>query len=152
MRCNRGNYNGELNACAIESYGKFYGLPPGCATLQQIVNSSAGVLGWAAFNGSGINCEQPPMYLEKRRFQRESLNKGCKARRIGETWGWRLGGGPRPFDRKKAEAVPKIRRMRNCRLMRNCTEGFRARGTPQPKRTTGRVCTTPSWRRGEGGA
>ena len=50
-----------LNACAIENYCRFYGLPAGCATLEQVIDTSAGVLGRASYDGPGIAFEQSPM-------------------------------------------------------------------------------------------
>ena len=42
--------------------------------------------------------------------------------------GMPLGGDPRPFNRKKAEALPKDRRMRACRMKHTHSQGFRQRG------------------------
>lgn len=38
---------GVLEKQAVENYERFHRLPPGSATLDQVVNSSAGVAGWA---------------------------------------------------------------------------------------------------------
>jgi hypothetical protein len=46
-------------SCAIENYCRFYGLPAGSAVLAQLKDSSAGVLGWASFDGPGIPFEEP---------------------------------------------------------------------------------------------
>ena len=51
-----------LRSCAIENYCRFYGLPAGCATIEQVVDSSAGIYGWAAYDGPSIAFEQSPMY------------------------------------------------------------------------------------------
>ena len=65
LACNTDTGTEEWIACAIKSCFRFSGLPPGCVTLQQVVGSSAGVLGWAAYNGLGIKFAQSPIYTNK---------------------------------------------------------------------------------------
>ena len=50
-----------LHQVAMDNYEKFNGLPKGCCTFEQVVASSAGVLGWAQFTGPAIKFEVPPI-------------------------------------------------------------------------------------------
>ena len=49
-----------IRECAIENYCKFYGLPMMRATIEQVEHSSAGILGWAAYDGASIPFEFSP--------------------------------------------------------------------------------------------
>ena len=50
-----------VHQVAMENYEKFNGLPKGCCTFEQVVASSAGVLGWAQLKGPAIKFEVPPI-------------------------------------------------------------------------------------------
>ena len=53
-----------LNEAAIENYTRFYSLPSGCGVIEQVIDSAAGVLGWAAYSGPSLHgkFEESPIY------------------------------------------------------------------------------------------
>ena len=73
-----------LHKVAMENYEKFNGLPKGCCTFEQVVASSAGVLGWAQFTGPAIKFEVPPISNSvplKEIQHRRKAKKEMKAKR-----------------------------------------------------------------------
>ena len=72
-----------LEECAIENYCRFHGLPKGCATLAQVENTSAKMLGWAAYIGPGLHDFMTPpissseswQVIQNRKKQRKMAKK-----------------------------------------------------------------------------
>ena len=62
---------------AQTNYERFHGIPRGCCTLEQVMASAAGVLGWAQFTGPGIKFEVPPISntMPLREMQRQRKTK-----------------------------------------------------------------------------
>ena len=55
----------SMQDCAINNYCRLFGIQKGCATIHQVKESSAGILGWAAYDGPGIPFEKPALYPNK---------------------------------------------------------------------------------------
>ena len=58
--CAKDAEDGALKQKATVNYELFYGLPRGSCTMEQVVDSSAGVEGWFEYTGPGIRHEPSP--------------------------------------------------------------------------------------------
>ena len=54
----------------------------GTVTIQQVIDSSAGIFGWAAYDGPTIAFEQPPMYPNK--MSRQDIIRAREAKRLSK--------------------------------------------------------------------
>ena len=77
-----------LHEVAMDNYEKFNGLPKVCCAFEQVVASSAGMLGWAQFTGPAIKFEMPPISnlvpLKEIQHRRKADNE-MKAKSKGNT-------------------------------------------------------------------
>ena len=72
----------KIDMMAILNYCRFYGLPTGSATIEQVRDSSNGVDGWRAYDGPGLHTyyEMPATMSKSEQKERRRLKKEVKDR------------------------------------------------------------------------
>ena len=68
-----------LRDAALENYTRWYGLPRGCSTIKQVIESSAGIAGWAKYDGPAmVEFIEPPIIPKTRSAREITIERAAK--------------------------------------------------------------------------